>query len=237
MLRAVPFAALYDGHGFVVDRPYAIAVEPALGLIVRKPVRTLDGSTLVAGLSRASGAGQSLDYVKVEVRDVAARRGASLLLDETFTHQRFLRDLGDPATTFVHIASHAHFSGDAGLTRIATNDDAVTPYEISAAIRGVHDDGVELLFLSACETAFGDDRAVLGLAGLAVQAGARSAVATLWNVNDQATSILVGEFYKALPTAASKAAALQQAQRVLRGDDALWHPNRWGAFLILGNWQ
>jgi len=57
---------------------------------------------------------------------------------------------------------------------------------------------VELLTLSACETAAGDDRAALGLAGVAVKAGARSALATLWSVNDEGSSDLVGDFYRTL---------------------------------------
>src|SRR6185295_14696786 len=73
---------------------------------------------------------------------------------------------------------------------------------------------VELLVLSACQTAAGDDRAALGLAGVAVKAGARSALATLWFVNDQSTSTLITEVYSQLrkSPAVSKARALQAAQ-------------------------
>jgi CHAT domain-containing protein len=56
------------------------------------------------------------------------------------------------------------------------------------------DDPLELLTLSACETAAGDDRAALGLAGIAIKAGARSALATLWNINDEASVDLVVDF-------------------------------------------
>jgi CHAT domain-containing protein len=99
------------------------------------------------------------------------------------------------------------------------------------------DQSVELLTLSACQTAAGDDRAALGLAGVAVKAGARSAVATLWFINDQASSQLVTEFYRQLQNPEiSKAQALQQAQLMLVNDRRYQHPGYWSPFLLIGNW-
>jgi CHAT domain-containing protein len=97
---------------------------------------------------------------------------------------------------------------------------------------------VELLVLSACQTAAGDDRAALGLAGVAVKAGARSALATLWFVSDQSTSALVTQVYKALEGSPglSKARALQLAQVSLLGDRRYRHPCYWAPYLIIGNW-
>jgi CHAT domain-containing protein len=96
---------------------------------------------------------------------------------------------------------------------------------------------VELLSLSACETAVGDDRAALGLAGVAVKAGARSALATLWSVNDQASAELVIEFYKQLKKPnVTKAEALRTAQLMLLNDQRYHHPYYWSAFLLIGNW-
>jgi CHAT domain-containing protein len=232
----VPFAALYDTDGFLVEH-YAIAVEPALGLIVRRP-HTLGGRTLVAGLSSATAAGAGLRNVAGEVRDVADRRGATQLLDADFTHAAFLRELGDPTYTVVHIASHAHFDVDAENTKITAIDTPLSPDEMGEAIRGARKEGLELLVLSACDTAASDtDRAVLGLAGLAVQSGARSALGTLWRANDQAASALMAEFYRALPSASSKAAALQTAQLALLKRPLYRHPNEWSPFMILGDWQ
>jgi CHAT domain-containing protein len=99
------------------------------------------------------------------------------------------------------------------------------------------DEPLELLTLSACETAAGDDRAALGLAGLAIKAGARSALATLWFINDEASSILVAEFYRQLTDATiSKAVALQRAQLKLIEDPIYQHPAYWAPFLLLNNW-
>ena len=91
--------------------------------------------------------------------------------------------------------------------------------------------------LSACDTAQGDDRAALGLAGVAVQAGARSALGTLWSVNDLASAELVGEFYAQLHAQpVSKAVALQRAQQMLVRDPNRAHPYYWAPFLLIGNW-
>jgi CHAT domain-containing protein len=97
---------------------------------------------------------------------------------------------------------------------------------------------VELLVLSACQTAAGDDRAALGLAGVAVKAGARSALATLWFVNDQSTSALITQVYNQLRQTppVSKAQALQAAQIKLLSDRRYRHPCYWSPYLIIGNW-
>jgi CHAT domain-containing protein len=95
-----------------------------------------------------------------------------------------------------------------------------------------------LLTLSACQTAAGDNRAALGLAGVAVKAGARSALATLWTINDQATAVLINEFYDQLQDISlSKARSLQQAQIRMLQDLRYHHPGYWSAFLLIGNWQ
>jgi CHAT domain-containing protein len=96
---------------------------------------------------------------------------------------------------------------------------------------------VELLTLSACETAVGDDTAALGLASVAIKAGARSALASLWSISDQASSELVSTFYSRLQDPAlSKAQALQQAQVAFLDDLRYRHPGYWAPFLLIGNW-
>jgi CHAT domain-containing protein len=95
---------------------------------------------------------------------------------------------------------------------------------------------LELLVLSACETAAGDDRAALGLAGVALQWGARSAIATLWSVNDEAAEHLVRRFYSEIGKGRSRADALQEAQLSLLVDPKFAHPANWAAFLLISSW-
>jgi CHAT domain-containing protein len=99
------------------------------------------------------------------------------------------------------------------------------------------DKALELLILSACETASGDDRAALGLAGVALKAGARSALATLWHISDKAAGELIIDFYRGVQSGTlSKAHALQGAQRALAADPRYAHPAYWAPFLLIGNW-
>ena len=96
---------------------------------------------------------------------------------------------------------------------------------------------IELLVLSACESASGDDRAALGLAGVAIKAGANSALATLWQISDEATSELIAHFYRQLhDTSFTKAKALQQAQLELMSDARYEHPLFWSPFILINNW-
>jgi len=96
---------------------------------------------------------------------------------------------------------------------------------------------VDMLTLSACQTALGNERAALGLAGVAVKAGVKSAVATLWYVNDQATSLAIRELYRQLKKDnMTKAKALQNAQKKLLAMHRYWHPIYWAPFLLIGSW-
>jgi CHAT domain-containing protein len=91
--------------------------------------------------------------------------------------------------------------------------------------------------LSACQTAAGDNRATLGLAGLAVKSGARSTLATLWAVDDAATSAFMVQFYKEIARGGiTKAEAVRQAQLFLLKQPALEHPYYWAPFVLVGNW-
>src|SRR5690606_23254109 len=116
----------------------------------------------------------------------------------------------------VHIASHGQFTSDPRESFLLTFDGRLNINGLERLIEPsrFRDRPVELLTLSACTTAAGDDRAALGLAGIAVKAGARSALASLWFINDEASAELVAGFYDALAEpGATKAGALQTAQR------------------------
>jgi len=103
---------------------------------------------------------------------------------------------------------------------------------------------IELLVLSACETAAGDNRAALGLAGIAIRAGARSTVATLWNIDDASTADFMTNLYQQLSRPeVNKAEALRNAQLAFFQDDEgnyedtdYRRPYHWAAFTLIGNW-
>jgi CHAT domain-containing protein len=238
VLRVVPFAALNNGSGFLVDR-YATAIAPSLKLIEPKPLASVGGTALILGISQSVQGYVRLPNVPREVATVHAIEGGDVLLNDAFTRARFESDLRSGQYNIVHIASHGQFGADPSQTFVLAFDGELTMDALEADIKygPSRENPLELLILSACETASGDDRAALGLAGVALKAGARSALATLWYINDVASGELIGDFYKALQSGRlSKAQALRAAQLALAADPRFAHPAYWAPFLLIGNW-
>jgi CHAT domain-containing protein len=237
VLRVVPFAALYDGQQFLMQR-YATAVAPSMHLVAPKPLAAGPELALVLGISQSVQGYSELPNVSNEIADVHQFAGGETFANSAFTQARFASELKSQPYNIVHLASHGQFSSDPKQTFLLAYDGKLNMDALEADIKyGEHrDNPLELLVLSACETAAGDDRAALGLAGVALKAGARSALASLWYVNDEAAGTLVVDFYRALQSGESKARALQQAQRQLVADPRFAHPAYWAPFLLIGNW-
>ena len=237
-LRTIPLAALHDGEQFLVAR-YALATTPGLTLTEPRPLARERVQVLLNGLTESVQGFPPLPHVADELETIHALYGGTVLQDRTFTIPNMEKGLQATPYSVVHIASHAQFDRDIEKTFLLTYEGklSMSKLEQFLGLSKFRTDAVELLTLSACETAAGDDRAALGLAGLAIKAGARSAVATLWMVNDPASAALVSYFYRELQTPGlSKAKALQSAQLSLLKDLRYRHPNYWGAFLLIGNW-
>ncbi|HXZ85528.1 MAG TPA: CHAT domain-containing protein, partial [Myxococcota bacterium] len=140
----------------------------------------------------------------------------------------------------LHIASHASFGASADDAYVVTWDGRLGARQLADLVEltRFRDRPLELLTLSACDTSVGDERAALGLAGLAVRAGARSTLGTLWPVDDQAAAELVGRFYRELARpGGSRAEALRRAQRAVLAEPQLAHPAYWSPFVMIGSWQ
>jgi CHAT domain-containing protein/predicted negative regulator of RcsB-dependent stress response len=238
-LATIPMSALYDGEHFLVEQ-FAIAVTPGLTLMEPKPIRRKNIEVLTGGLSESTGGFPALPNVATELNEVHALFGGVELVNEKFVIPTLKRDMAQDQYQIVHFATHGQFGADSGNTFILTHDGELTPNQLEELIRPSQFRGkpVELLTLSACETAAGDDRAALGLAGVALKAGARSALATLWLINDKSTTMLISGFYNNFrhDPNVSKAKALQQAQIKLLSDSRYEHPAYWAPFMIIGNW-
>ncbi len=242
-LRTVPMAALHDGKKFLIEK-YAIAVTPGLTLMEPTPMKHGSVSVMTNALTEAVQRDghdyPALPYVKEEVAKIQQMYGGMTLLNQQFCGRMVQKTLNDEPFSIVHFASHGEFSGDASKTFLLTYDDRISLTDLERIIRPaqLRDKPVELLCLSACQTAAGDDRAALGLAGVAVKAGARSAMATLWYVNDEASTNLITGFYQELRDipGISKAKALQHAQIRLLSNEATSHPSLWAPYLLIGNW-
>ena len=161
-------------------------------------------------------------------------------MNKNFSLSNVENELSDNAYSVVHIASHGKFAGKVKDSFLLTYDRKMSMDDLEKFVGSSKfrfDKPIELLTLSACESAAGDDMAGLGLASVAIKAGARSALATLWSIDDAATSELVMEFYRQLQKPEiSKAKALQQAQLKSLDDKRYRHPSYWAPFLLIGNW-
>jgi CHAT domain-containing protein len=243
-LRTIPFAALHDGQQFLIQQ-YALAITPGLCLSQPQPLRQKEKTILLSGLSEAVQGFSALPCAKSEletIQNLFETTDKPLLLNRQFTIPTLQSELAQKGHSIVHIASHGQFSGNLDKTFILTYDDKLSLNKLEQIMRLATIKGkpVELLTLSACETAVGDDRAALGLAGVALKAGVKSALASLWKVDDIATQAIIIEFYRQLQhNAMSKVKALQKAQTMMLTDKryaAHQHPYFWSAFLLIGNW-
>jgi CHAT domain-containing protein len=238
-LRTVPMGALHDGERFLIER-YAVAVTPGLHLTDPKALSREQSRILLAGLSeQVDDAFGPLPFVPGELTGIQASYPGEKLLDETFRAAQIEQTLTDHDFTIVHLATHAQFGEKSSDSFVLTHDKRLSFDELGRLISFARfrDQPIELLALSACETAEGSDRAALGLAGIAVKAGARSALGTLWSVNDAASASLMTRFYEELHRpGVSKAEALRRAQRSLIGERLHRHPYYWSPFLLINNW-
>lgn len=238
VLRTIPFPAFYDGNDFLIQK-FAIATTPGISLTLPKRVDVTQSKLFAGGISDAVQGYAALPGVPVELDLLKADYGAEVLQDKQFQLSAIQTQLASANYSIVHIATHGHFDSNPQESYLLTHDDKFTMDSLEQSIGNRRDTGnpLELLVLSACETAVGDNRAALGLAGVALKAGARSAVATLWQISDAATVEIITDFYERNATGKlSKAQALQYAQTELIHSERFYHPSDWAPFLLIGNW-
>lgn len=240
VLRSLPMAALHDGQEYLVEK-YSIALTPGLQLLSSRSLSSENLQILAAGLAEARQGFSPLPAVKKEVTEIAQLASAEVILDQDFTRSRLQQEMEATSFPIVHLATHGQFSSQAENTFLLTWDERINVKNLDQLLRarqGKELKPIELLILSACQTATGDKRAVLGLAGVAVRSGARSTLATLWSVQDQSTADLMSRFYQALSqSGVSKVEALRQAQLSLLRSSQYQHPFYWAPFVLVGNWQ
>lgn len=239
-LRNIPMAALYDGQKYLIEK-YAVALSPGLQLMAAQSLQQNKINAIVAGISQSRAGFSALPAVESEVAKIAQKVPSSVLLNQKFTNEALGDRMKSSHANIVHLATHGQFSSRLEDTFLLTWDGQVTVKELSELLKnrgGNSSQAIDLLVLSACDTATGDDRAVLGLAGLAVKSGARSTIATLWPVKDQAAAMLMIRFYEQLRQPnITKAEALRQAQINLIRQSDFFDPFFWSAFVLVGNWR
>lgn len=239
ILRGVPVAVLHDGSQYLVEK-YSLALTPGLQLLSSRNLSPDRLRILAGGVSEARDGFSSLPGVRQEVTEISEILPTEALLNGEFTRDRLRSKIETAPFPIVHLATHAQFSSRADDTFLLTWSERVNVKNLDNFLRErfiKNRKPIELLILSACQTAVGDKRATLGLAGVAVRSGARSTMATLWAVQDQSTADLMVQFYKSLnQPQTSKANALRQGQLSLLHSAEYRHPYYWAPFVLVGNW-
>ncbi|MEM7714076.1 MAG: CHAT domain-containing protein [Cyanobacteria bacterium P01_A01_bin.68] len=238
-MRNIPMAALYDGKQFLVEK-YSVALSPGLQLMQAQQLKGDKLNVIAAGLSEARQGFKALPAVESEVKKISSRVKSTLLINENFTDKNLAKNIKSKPFSILHLATHGQFSSNSEETFILTWDGKLNVKRLSEFLRFreiSESTPLELMVLSACQTAKGDKRAILGLAGVAVRSGARSTLATLWAVKDESTAKFMAEFYKQLnKQGISKAEALRQTQLTFLKDKDFKHPFFWAPFILVGNW-
>jgi CHAT domain-containing protein len=242
-LRNIPMSVLYDSQQqqYLIEK-YAIAIAPGLQLVQSRSLTPDNSNVLLAGISQkrmiARRDFSALTNVKQELQQIQSQvKESQELINQDFTQANFQKQLESKEFSTIHLATHGTFSSNPEQTFILTWDRLLQADNLTSLIQQYNlnrEDAIELLVLSACETATGDNLAALGLAGITVKAGVRSTLATLWFVDDLYAAEIMSSFYQELGAGKSKAKALQQAQiTILKQEE---RPYFWSPFILLGNW-
>ncbi|WP_019506851.1 CHAT domain-containing protein [Pleurocapsa sp. PCC 7319] len=255
-LQRVPMAALYDGKQYLIEN-YGIAYVPSLQLqsLTSQQSKSESLSILAAGVNQQVEIDgklfSALDKVALELNQIGANcPNCQQLLNEEFTAKRLENELKQQPYDVLHLATHGLFSSNPEKTFIVTGDgESINVDKLNQLLSVGKTNIPELLVLSACDTAAGDEKAVLGLAGVAVRSGTSSTIASLWPVGDKFTADLMTQFYQELRKPNSqKVNALKNSQlsliNFLRENprfeslkDLPPHPFYWSPYVLVGNWQ
>ena len=239
VMRGIPVASLHDGEQYLIEK-YNLALTPGLQLFTSRTFTSDRLQSVAAGLTESRQGFDPLPNVGTEVTEIASLIPSEVLLNENFTRDSLRSQVANNPYPIVHLATHGQFSSRAEDTFLLTWSDRINVTDLDRILQErdfAEDTPIELLILSACQTATGDKQAALGLAGVAVRSGARSTLATLWSIQDDSTAELMTQFYRALKTPGiTKAEALRQAQISLLQNPQYQHPFYWSAFVLVGNW-
>lgn len=257
-LRNIPMAALHnrdtqEDQSYLVQK-YAVAISTGWLYSDPKPLPEVDLNPLAAGLNDPKDKQfPKLVNAEQEAIDIGKLlKNTKVITGDAFTRTAIEKEVSSSPYNLVHMATHGQFSSTPKETFILTARDPrrktqqlnnrVGVNELAGLLRNrevTAPDPIELLVLSACETASGDNRAALGLAGVAIRAGASSTIASLWTVNDKSAYEFMTALYKKLSERkVSRAEALQQVQNdfLNQYSGKYKHPGYWAAYVLVGNW-
>ena len=230
-------ALLHDGDRYIIEQ-YDLALTPGMQLLRNPSSKGTEEHAVIAGISEPHQGFTALPGVATEIASISQTLPAEILLNRQFTNPELQQQVSSQPISILHLATHGQFSSNAEDTFILTWSDRINVSEFDRLLNQRDSDTpIDLLVLSACQTATGDNQAILGLAGMAVRSGAKSTLASLWSVSDRSTAELMDQFYRYLQQPnTNKAQAIRQAQLSLLQNPQFQHPYYWSPFILVGNW-
>jgi CHAT domain-containing protein len=243
-LRNVPMSVLHDGEQYLIEKGYAVAIAPRLQVFTPSrspnPLRVSIGGI---GIQQTIGGTEFPPILKLQEEFDRIAHSVAIdnpLINEAFTVQNIRQQLQSREFSAIHWKTHGTFSSDPAETYVVAYQERITTNTLNDLIQVGSRGGtrpLELLVLSACETARGDNRAVLGLAGLAARTGTRSVLSTLWTAQDVPNTEFMAQFYRSLSQPGiTKAEAVRRAQLELIQTAGYTTPHIWGNYVLIGNW-
>lgn len=248
-LQKIPMTILHDGKQYLIQKKYDIVLAPGLQLTnakKRQYTRFKDIKLFAGGVDEKQLPIEDIEFeaiknLKEEINGINIVMAVTKqLLNANFTIANIRQLLSLENYSIIHIKTHGQFSSQQEKTFLVAYRSFLRSKDLDNLVKtgseGDHHT-IELLVLSACQTAKGDDRATLGLAGLAVRSGARSTLSTLWKADDEATTKLMVRFYNELRKPGMKMArALHTAQKILIEEDGYKDARTWANYVLIGNW-
>ncbi len=244
VLRLVPFSAFYDGEKYLAEK-YATAIIPTISAGSentgdKNSVKNSKPEVLLCGLSKNKAGNTILPGVSDELTQIREMFGGNILLNNRFTYENLRDELNKDDFSIIHLATHGYMGGVRRDIFMETFDGEISMENLENLIKlgRFRNNKVDLLTLSACDSGVGDERAAMGLGGVALKAGVKSSLATLWYINDQAATKVVTVFYSHYgKEGISKARALQKAHITMIKSEKFNHPAYWAPFLLIGDWR
>ncbi|MEM7590598.1 MAG: CHAT domain-containing protein [Cyanobacteria bacterium P01_A01_bin.83] len=233
ILRNLPMAALFDGEKFLAQKWASVS---SIGLnFTGIPVEEKETKVAAFGLQADIPGWSKLENVAEEIKDVQDIVGGNKFLNQQFTVDNLYRQLDEPEYSIVHLATHGYFGGAAETSFILAYDQKLSALQLEDVLNK-SEQILDLVVLSACETAAGSDRAILGLAGVAARSGVKSTLGSFWQVQDKDQSQMIEAFYTYWKNPNyNKATALQKVQ--IEQIEKYAHPAQWASLTLIGDHQ
>ena len=240
-MRLLPFSIFFSPDEKFLIEEFEIVTIPALHLTRLGQTNRDSPKGLFCGITQAHTIGnikfEALPRISKELETITKIVPGDVFMDEEFTLPHLKSIIAEKKYSVIHLATHGEFGSIPEKTFLVAHKSPLTMNSLEKIIKQNRSSAIDLLVLSACQTAIGDERAAFGLAGGAVKAGAKCAIATLWSVDDFASQQIFSDFYRNVyQKKYSKAKAMQKAQLMLLERIQFWHPAIWSAFLVIGNW-